>query len=183
MQSFRIGRGPQNSIVINDPNISDSHCQITLDDQGRYYITDLGNTTGTFVNGNSIQGSVWLSPGDTVRIGNTTLPWMEYFSPATKYQTPYFYQQTNYPIQEESNSAGTTGFVLSLLSLLLCWVPFITFILFVLGLIFSIIGISRKNSPKGLAIAGLVLSCVYAFLMIIGIVYLVNVGLPAQYNF
>jgi len=179
MQSFKIGRGPQNSIVINDPYISDSHCQITLDDKGRFYITDLGNTSGTFVNENIIEGSVWLNPGDTVRIGNTTLPWMDYFSP-NKYQPPYSYQQSNYPIQG-SNGAGTAGFVLSLITFLLCWVPFVNFILFVLGLTFSIIGISRKNSPKGLAIAGLVISCVYLLLMILGVYIIMQKGLPPYY--
>lgn len=185
MQSFRIGRGPQNSIVINDPYISDSHCQITLDDKGRFYITDLGNTSGTYVNENIIEGSVWLNPGDTVRIGNTTLPWMDYFSPAAaQYQRPnqYANPQPNYPVREP-NGMGTAGFVLSLLTLVLCWVPFINLILFILGLTFSIIGVTRKNSPKGLAIAGLVLSCIYAFLMVVGIVVLINGGVPTPYYY
>ena len=80
MQTFRIGRGQQNNIVINDPTVSETHCQITLDDSGRYYISDLGSTNGTYVNGSPVQGSAWLNPNDTVHIGNTILPWMDYFT-------------------------------------------------------------------------------------------------------
>jgi hypothetical protein len=56
-----------------DPEISRRHAQISRTDEGRLYISDLGSTNGTFVNGNKIEGSAWLSPGDFVKVGQSTL--------------------------------------------------------------------------------------------------------------
>ena len=69
-----------------------------------------------------------------------------------QYTQPYY----NQPQPSRSNGLGITGFVLSVLALLLGWVPVIGWIIWLLGLIFSLIGIFRK--PRGLAIAGLLLS-------------------------
>lgn len=55
-----------------------------------------------------------------------------------------------------SNSLGTAGFVLALLGLVFCWVPVLGWILWVLGLVFSLCGVFK--TPKGLSIAGLVIS-------------------------
>lgn len=63
----------------------------------------------------------------------------------------------------QKNGMGTTGFVLALLGLIFCWVPVLDWILWILGLIFSIIGVFRK--PKGLAIAGLVISFIFLILI------------------
>lgn len=60
---------------------------------------------------------------------------------------------------------GTAGFVLALLGFLFSWVPFAGWILWLLGLIFSCIGMTRR--PRGLAIAGLVISCVALVLLIL----------------
>ena len=62
-------------------------------------------------------------------------------------------------MEGQSNGLGTAGFVLALINFIFSFIPFLSilfFILWPLGLIFSIIGIFSK--PRGLAIAGLVLS-------------------------
>lgn len=71
----------------------------------------------------------------------------------------------------QKNGMGTAGFVLALLGLIFCWVPVLDWILWILGLIFSIIGVCRK--PKGLAIAGLIISCLYIILVtvVIGAIF------------
>lgn len=56
------------------------------------------------------------------------------------------------------NGMGIAGFVLAILGLLLCWIPWVDWVLWLLGFIFSIIGVCRR--PRGLAIAGLVISCI-----------------------
>src|SRR5829696_2900133 len=56
-----------------DPEISRRHAQISRTPEGRLYISDLGSTNGTFVNGQRISGSAWLNPGDVVRTGRSTL--------------------------------------------------------------------------------------------------------------
>lgn len=80
-----VGRGPDNNIVINDENVSRKHLQILQDDNGNVSVVDVGSTNGTYVNGVRITSETRLSPGDTLRIGNTALPWQTYFSKA---QTP-----------------------------------------------------------------------------------------------
>lgn len=64
--------------------------------------------------------------------------------------------QTVYVVEKKSNGAGTAGFVMALLALIFSWVPVLDFILWILGAIFSFIGVFKK--PRGLAIAGLVIS-------------------------
>lgn len=64
---------------------------------------------------------------------------------------------------KNSNGIAIAGFVLSLVTLFFCWLPYIPFITGLLALIFSIVGIAKKNaSLKGLAIAGLVISIMTA---------------------
>lgn len=63
-----------------------------------------------------------------------------------------------------SNGIGVAGFVLALLALFLGWIPFLGWLLWVLGLVFSAIGISK--TPKGLAIAGLIISLLGLILLI-----------------
>src|SRR3954449_1052944 len=56
-----------------DPEISRRHAQVSRTPEGRLYISDLGSTNGTFVNGERIAGSAWLNPGDVVKVGQSTL--------------------------------------------------------------------------------------------------------------
>lgn len=71
---------------------------------------------------------------------------------------PIYINQTVAAPPSQSNGIGVAGFVLSLVALLLCWTPVIDWIIWILGLIFSLIGVFRK--PRGLAIAGLVISLI-----------------------
>ena len=64
-----------------------------------------------------------------------------------------------------SNSMGTAGFIIALLGLVFCWIPIVDLILWFLGLVFSFIGLFK--APRGLAIAGLVLSFVLIIVIII----------------
>ena len=57
-----------------------------------------------------------------------------------------------------SNGLGTAGFILALLALIFCWVPVLDWILWILGLVLSFCGVFK--APKGLAIAGLVISLI-----------------------
>lgn len=65
---IRIGRAPQNEIMLNGKNISRFHCQVKPD-SGKVFLEDLGSTNGTFVNGIRISEPHALSVGDVVRIG------------------------------------------------------------------------------------------------------------------
>jgi hypothetical protein len=69
-------------------------------------------------------------------------------------------------VEKKSNGIGTAGFVLALISLFFGWIPVLGWIMWILGFIFSFIGIFKV--PRGLAIAGLVIS-------LIGIIFLLVV--------
>jgi ABC-type multidrug transport system ATPase subunit len=71
-EKLSLGRDLQNDVVLNMPNVSAYHAQITRVGQ-RYYITDLHSTNGTFVNGKRTQGDVWLNPQDTIQISSFRL--------------------------------------------------------------------------------------------------------------
>lgn len=86
---------------------------------------------------------------------------MENTTPHSQPQPPYHQPQPTVIVQsprESSNGIGTAGFVLSLLTFALGWVPVLGWILWILGLIFSAIGLAKK--PRGLAIAGLIISLI-----------------------
>lgn len=67
--------------------------------------------------------------------------------------------------EKKGNGLGTAGFVCALLGLLLCWVPVVDWILWVLGLIFSFIGVFK--APRGLAIAGLVITFIGLIILLV----------------
>ena len=67
-EQLTLGRDVSNDVVCDDPRVSRMHAQVTRVGR-RYYITDLRSANGTFVNDTRVQGNVWLSPNDTIRIG------------------------------------------------------------------------------------------------------------------
>lgn len=69
--TLRVGRGPENDIVLADERVSRSHGAFTTR-QGALIYADQGSTNGSFVNG-SMVSDIALGTGDVVRLGNTTL--------------------------------------------------------------------------------------------------------------
>lgn len=65
---IQIGRDPSNDVVLPSPNVSRFHAQIQKVGQ-RYRVEDLRSTNGVFVNDEKVDGSLWLKPNDTIRIG------------------------------------------------------------------------------------------------------------------
>jgi len=68
-------------------------------------------------------------------------------------------------MSSKSNGLGVAGFVMALIGLVFCWVPVFGWIMWFLGLVFSFIGIFK--SPRGLAIAGLVISLIGLIILIV----------------
>lgn len=80
MKVITIGRNKENNdIVVNDNKVSRNHLQIIRDDQGKFSVLDLNSTNGTYVNGQRISGEVSLKVTDTLKIGDSVLPWQSYF--------------------------------------------------------------------------------------------------------
>lgn len=65
---FRIGRGPDNHLILRDNRASRAHAWIVRDKAG-FAIEDLDSLHGTWVNGERIQKPTALKPGDTVHFG------------------------------------------------------------------------------------------------------------------
>ena len=67
---MRMGRGTNNEIVLQDPEVSRQHAQITQRD-GIYYLDDLGSTNGTFLNTQRVIGTMALEDNDTINLGES----------------------------------------------------------------------------------------------------------------
>lgn len=65
----RIGRGSENSIVVDDGLSSREHAMIRRDASGNCILTDLGSRNGTRINNRPISTPVKLANGDVVLVG------------------------------------------------------------------------------------------------------------------
>lgn len=65
-----IGRRDGNNVVIPDQRVSGQHARLEVRD-GALYVTDLGSSNGTRVNGQPVTGSQPIRAGDVVQIGET----------------------------------------------------------------------------------------------------------------
>lgn len=68
--TFHIGRSDKNHVVLQDDLASRNHAMMQRSEQGLFYLTDLGSSNGTFVNGARVSAPVILRPGDRIAIGN-----------------------------------------------------------------------------------------------------------------
>ena len=66
--STRIGRRPDNDIVLDDDAVSRYHA-VVIDTGGSFVISDLRSTNGVQVQGRRIRSSAALADGDHIRIG------------------------------------------------------------------------------------------------------------------
>ena len=69
--SATVGRAPDNDIIIGDPATSGHHSRIEVR-AGAYWISDLGSTNGTLVNGEPIIDKQ-IDHGDVISIGQNTI--------------------------------------------------------------------------------------------------------------
>jgi hypothetical protein len=70
----RIGRSADADVALDDPDVSRLHCAVTVDDEGRVTVVDLGSTNGTRVAGRSVDGrGALFPPGGLLRIGESAL--------------------------------------------------------------------------------------------------------------
>ena len=74
---FRIGKqatfGRERSaeIPLDDTAVSREHAKLTRDSQGRYTLTDLGSSNGTFVDGTRLEAPMRLANGARIQLGPT----------------------------------------------------------------------------------------------------------------
>lgn len=90
---MRIGRGPDNEIIIEDDAVSAQHALIVVEpapggeDKNIFIIEDLDSTNHTYVNNKEIKSHT-LSDGDIIRVGTTRLKFSsrEYIPPQEEFQ-------------------------------------------------------------------------------------------------
>jgi hypothetical protein len=71
LQMVTVGRAPDNDVVVADPATSGRHGRIEVR-AGSFWISDLGSTNGTLVNGEPVIEKQ-LSDGDLIAIGQNTI--------------------------------------------------------------------------------------------------------------
>ena len=67
-----LGRGDHNDVVLDDSSVSTSHAKLQLR-EGIWFLSDLGSTNGTLVEGEEVVGEMALAPGATIRLGEMAL--------------------------------------------------------------------------------------------------------------
>ena len=67
-----IGRSPRAQLTIDDPFASRLHAEMWSDGEA-CWLSDLGSSNGTYLNGSRVSGAVQVFPGDEVKIGETQL--------------------------------------------------------------------------------------------------------------
>lgn len=68
-----LGRKRQNDIVLDNMAVSGEHCVFELEDKGQVYVTDVGSTNGTYLNGRVVRARELLTDQDSLAIGNFRL--------------------------------------------------------------------------------------------------------------
>lgn len=72
-REITIGRSADCVLDIDDDYASGHHAQLWQDSAGRWVITDLQSTNGTYVNGAKIAEPTLVGPHDVIRIGRSQL--------------------------------------------------------------------------------------------------------------
>ncbi|WP_203567790.1 FHA domain-containing protein FhaB/FipA [Aestuariimicrobium ganziense] len=68
-----LGRAADSTLNIDDDYASTRHAQITQDEEGHWWVEDLGSTNGTAVNTLLITQRTRVQSGDVIRIGRTQM--------------------------------------------------------------------------------------------------------------
>ncbi|MFE2556810.1 FHA domain-containing protein [Streptomyces sp. NPDC059352] len=71
---IRIGRSVDADVPLDDPDVSRAHCTVTVREDGRVTVSDLGSTNGTTLDGVPVgDRPVRLLPGALLRLGESAL--------------------------------------------------------------------------------------------------------------
>src|SRR4030081_2049235 len=67
-----LGRSARNDLCIPDPFASRVHAEVRREGE-EYYLQDLGSSNGTLYNGGTVEGTVPLTSGGRIQIGETAI--------------------------------------------------------------------------------------------------------------
>lgn len=70
--ALTLGRSPPADLVVPDETASRTHCRVEVL-KGTLYVTDLGSTNGTFIDGRKISARTGLKSGSAIQIGGQVI--------------------------------------------------------------------------------------------------------------
>ncbi|MBN1995391.1 MAG: FHA domain-containing protein [Anaerolineae bacterium] len=130
-QQITIGRHPQNSLYLEDPNVSRQHA-VLVHQNGRWIVYDQGSSHGTYVNGQRLLKPHALKSGDRIQIGATVLvfqgqaqaqPWQQ----PTSFGAPPLHRANKFDLQHfwqsltQNRKFSVSGTLLVLFCFFLPW--------------------------------------------------------------
>jgi adenylate cyclase len=71
--TFTIGRGPTNDIIMPYSWISRKHTMVQRENNGIFQIMDMGSSNGTYINNKRIHSPAILNNGDMITLGKTNI--------------------------------------------------------------------------------------------------------------
>ena len=100
-----LGRKTDNDVLIPDPLASKVHADL-LEENGRFFLEDLGSRNGTYMGKRRVEGRVSLSDVDGVRIGNT---YLVFCRGAAKAQDHFVFCPEGHPSDRKAKFCGSCG--------------------------------------------------------------------------
>lgn len=76
--NFRLGRGPENDVILPYSWVSRKHTMVQQEKTGIYHLMDLGSSNGTYVNSKRIYSPTVLNNGDIITLGKTTIRFVHF---------------------------------------------------------------------------------------------------------
>lgn len=67
-----VGRDPNAGLTLSSPDVSRRHCKVELV-AGEIFVTDMGSTNGTYVDGTKVSDTTLLPDGSTLEVGRQVL--------------------------------------------------------------------------------------------------------------
>src|SRR5436853_3994577 len=72
-ERFLVGTGTECQLMVGDPKAAPLHAYFEVGEGGHVALHDLGSESGTYVDGERIDGSRIIEGGEQIRIGDTIL--------------------------------------------------------------------------------------------------------------
>ena len=69
---YTLGAGAENTLVIEHPTVSQHHCLLQVQADGRLEVSDLGSTNGTWIDGHRVRGAE-LAGGQSFQAGSARI--------------------------------------------------------------------------------------------------------------
>ena len=142
MKEIRIGRHPDNDVILSDNTVSKFHA-ILLIEGDTYIINDLNSRNGIFINGTRIKGSAQLDTLDIVKLGTALFAWKNHINTKEKIFPKIENERNESPIIQNSvpKSSNNRNIIPAVIAAL---------VIFFLGVVYFIVEsnkIDRNSDP------------------------------------